>query len=612
VNFAARIRILLFYSAGFFILFVLFIPGYLSAKSYQFTHVHIDAKLMVDGSMEVTESRTFRFSGSFSYAFRSFLVSGSVMFADFRVSERGQDYSLSASRAPGTYSVVKSGRAIEIRWFFTARDETRTFDFHYRAKNAVLCYEDSAVLYYQFISREWEEPSRDVRLTLTPPTPLNRDRLNEWLHGPLWAESRIEDDGRITAWCERLPGRTHFEVRALYPVEIFPDAPSRSGSVSGKIMAEETRWVEEANKQREKAIRNAEVQKKRQDQGKWIAILLSFVGLSFAWRFYRKHGARPSVPPSMRFSSEIPARIPPALVGYLLGNREVYGTALVSTLLDLARRGYLILREEQVEKKRLFGGTKIVTEYNLDLKRDFLKANASKLEGFEDDLFQFIFDGLAGGKDSIGLWEIKKHQNKFRRFFQQWKKEVKEIGNRQGWFDRKSFRGMYYSLGIGSVMVILTGVAAFFFGIWAVILGGASVVVFVLSFLIPHRTREGEMLARGWKALRRYLQKYHYRAEDRSALLEQIDDYFVYGLVLGLGQKIYRELAGYIPSGDYATYMPWYVYHGTGSFSADAFASAFSSMVATTTSTVSTASGTGGGASGSGGGGASSGGGGAG
>ncbi|MEE9503203.1 MAG: hypothetical protein V3V48_14105, partial [Candidatus Aminicenantaceae bacterium] len=158
------------------------------------------------------------------------------------------------------------------------------------------------------------------------------------------------------------------------------------------------------------------------------------------------------------------------------------------------------------------------------------------------------------------------------------------------------------------------GVAAYFIGIWAIVLGAASVAVFVLCFLTPHRTKEGEMLARHWKALKRYLLKYHYRSMDKSALLNRIDDYLVYGIVLGLGQKIFKELAAYIPAEEYQRYVPWYVYHGigTGAFTPDAFASAFSSMVATTTSSMSTASGVGGGASAGGGGGASSGGGGAG
>lgn len=379
-------------------------------------------------------------------------------------------------------------------------------------------------------------------------------------------------------------------------------------------MDEEANWAEEANRQRKMIIQRAETKQKRQAQGKWVVIILSLAGLIGAWNFYRKFGKKPVLPAHIQMTSDIPAKTPPVLVGYLLNNREIYGGAMVSTLLDLARRGYIVLREEEEGKKKLFGGTKKTTQYVWDLKRDYWRENASKLEKYEDELIRFIFDGLAGGENSIDIREIKKQQSKFRKFFVEWKKYVKKIGEEQHWFDKKSTRGMLYSIGLGTIMILLTGAAAFLFEVWAVILGAASVVVFILSFMIPHRTKKGEMLAQQWKALKRYLQKYHYRAADQTILLARIDDYFVYGLVLGLSEKIFKELAGYIPAEAYNTYLPWYVYHGggMGSFTPDAFASAFSSMIATTTSAMSTASGAGGGASVGGGGGASSGGGGAG
>ncbi|MGB6866020.1 MAG: DUF2207 domain-containing protein [Candidatus Aminicenantaceae bacterium] len=597
------------------------LPDVFAAKSYRITGVSIDAQLQIDGSMDVIESRTFEFSGSFSFVFRTLATQGRVTFQDFRVSENGRFYELSDSGRPGTYRVTRPSGQIEVRWFFDANNESRTFDFHYRVLNAVSRYEDAAVLYYQFISEEWDRVSQNVRIHVKPPGKLLQSQLNEWLHGPLWAESRIETDGSITALCEHLPSHTYLEIRALYPPEKFHGAPSYAGTVRSRILEEEASWVEESNRKREEAIRDRdeavrkmEAREQRQEQGKWVVIVLSALGLGFAWQNYRKYGQRPSLPPSVKYASDVPENIPPALVGYLLSSREIYGGAIVSTMIDLARRGFINLREDQEEKKKLFGGTRTATDYKWDLNRDYWREHHTDLEVYEDDLLKFIFDDLAAGGDSIALKEIKKQQTQFTKFFREWKKEVKKLGDKREWFDKESNRGMYYSLGIGIVMIILSGVAAYFIGIWAIVLGVASIAVFVLSFMIPHRTKEGEMLARHWKALKRYLLKYHYRSMDKTALLGRIDDYLVYGIVLGLGQKVFKELAAYIPAEDHQRYVPWYVYRGTGtgSFTPDAFASAFSSMVATTTSAMSTASGTGGGASGGGGGGASSGGGGAG
>jgi uncharacterized membrane protein len=595
-------------------LFLLFPFQSFAAKTYQITRVNIDSQLHPNGSMDISESRTFQFNGSFSFVFRTLPSSAPVTFGDFRVSENGKMYRRSESQEPGTYRVTQSSDGIEVRWFFRANNESRTFDFFYRVKDVIQRYKDSSVLYYKFISEEWDHPSGYVQLRVRPPVPVSKNRINEWLHAPLWAESRIEDDGTILGWCENLPAFQYFEIRALYPSEFFSETAEQPGYIRSKIMGAEARWAEEANRQREVARQKIEAREERESQGKWIVIFLSTFGLFVTWSIYKKYGKRPDLPPPVQFSSEIPERTAPALVGYLLGNREVYGRAMVSTMLDLARRGFLALREEQVEKKKLLGGIRFVPEYFWDLKREFWRKNISELKPFEYDLIAFIFDQLTSGTDSISLKEIKKKQSKFQKFFQQWKKDVKKVGEQKGWYDKLSIRGMYYVLGIGVLMLLLTGAAAYFFGIWAVILGVSAAVVFVSSFLIPHRTREGEMIAREWRGLRRYLKKYHYRAESRSALLPRIDDYFVYGLVLGVGQNIFKELVGFIPAEAHHTYIPWYIYHGTGTgtFTPDAFASAFSSMIATTTSAMSTASGAGGGASGGGGGGASSGGGGAG
>lgn len=588
------------------------VPEARGAKKYWIQGVNIQAQLHPDGTMEVVESRTYRFSGPFRFAFRTMPKRGSVVFLDFRVSENGRYFEESQAEAPGTFRIIRRPGHDEIRWFFSAEDQSRTFDFHYRVLKAVQKHEDAAVLYYQFISADWDREQAQVRLQLRPPEPS--PAVQEWLHGPLWAESRIEPDGTVTAWCELLPRRTFFEIRALYPPEAFPEVGMKSGRVRQKIMEEEARWAEEANLERARLSRELARKEKIRTLGPWVSSVLGLAGLLLAWTFYRKYGRRPELPPAMTINSEIPEKTPPALVSYLLNSREVTGGALVATFLDLARRGFLSLREERVQKKRFLGGTKTATEYYWERKPEISKEEASRLGPFEDSLLRFIFEDLAEGAGSISFREIRKHRSRFTMFFRQWTKQVKALAAERSWFDRKSFRAMFYSLGLEAVMIGLTVICAVFFGAWAVVLGACAVAVLVLAFLTPHRTAEGEKLSRGWKALKRYLQKYHFRDAETSSLLTQINDYFVYGVVLGLDKKVFKELAGFVPSEEYRGYLPWYIYHGRegAAFSPDAFAAAFSTMVATATSSMSTAAGTGGGASAGGGGGAGSGGGGAG
>jgi len=588
--------------------------GSAQAKSYNINQVDISARLYEDGGLEVTESRTYDFRGAFKFAYRDLPVTDSVAYGDFRVSESGRPYRLDTSQAPGTYTVTRSSGNVRVTWYYSARDEARTFDVHYRVGGAIERYRDAAVLYFKFLGEDWDLAQDNVTVTLTPPSPVSGERLNEWVHGPLWAESRIRNDGTILISCLHLPANTYLEIRALYPPDLFPGTEPRMQDVRSSIMAEEARLAEDANRQRERAAERLAARARRVESGKWIVIAICVVGVVLWVWIFKTFRRKPRVRRIPGITSEIPEQTPPALLDYLLNNRRISVGALIGTMLDLARRGFLRLREEQVEKKKIFGGTKMESKYHWDLDRGHLDGHTGDLTDYGRDILGFILDELAEGRDTISLDAMKKKRRKFVKFFGKWTKQVKAEAEKHEWFDRRSIRGFYGGLIIGIAMMLLAIPSGIFLGLWGVafiIVGGA---VLVLSFLIPHRTAEGETKARQWKAVRKYLKKYEFRSADRSDLLTRISDYLIYGVVLGLSPKIYEELATHMPEGKQFAYVPWYIYAGggRGGFSPAAFGQAFSSMVATATSSMSTAAGTGGGASGGGGGGAGGGGGGAG
>jgi uncharacterized membrane protein YgcG len=584
------------------------------AKSYRITRADINARLDEDGSMEVSESLTYRFAGSFTFAYRDLPATGPAAYSDFEVLEAGRPYRQSGTEEPGTFNISRTPERTRVTWFYRAHDQSRTFEFRYRARNAVIRHEDAAVLYFKFVSEEWDIPHENIALSITPPAGVARGEINEWLHGPLWAESVITDEGRILVQCRHLPPHTYLEVRALYPPGAFPDTEPAAGNVRTRITAEEARWAEEANRQREAARQRWAARDRRVRIGRWVMVALGLAGLAGCWWIFSNYRHKPVLPRLPDMASEIPEKIPPALVGYLTAGRQVSGLALVATMLDLGRRGFVALREETVKKRRIWGGAREESEYHWDLDRSHWDERRSDLSDYEDALLEFIFNDLAERGDSISLEAIKKKRRRFVKFFSDWKRSVEEAGKAKHWFDTRSIRGMYYCLALAGSMLALTLVAALLIGAWAMILAPAAVIVMVTSFFIPHRTREGETQAKQWGALKKYLKKYEFRGASRPDFLAQISDYLVYGVVLGLSTKFYEEMAARIPEGEHGVYFPWYVYHGRSAagFSPASFGTAFSAMVATATSAMSTASGAGGGASAGGGGGASAGGGGAG
>jgi len=596
------------------ILLLIFIwgTGILAAddKDYSITNVQIDAELSSDGSMQVSESRTFYFDGKYSYLFRYFPLNGPVKFTDFSVFEGRRKYRESNSGDPGTFLVKEEKNRIVIKWFISARNEFRTFKLSYNVEGAVKTYDDAAVLYYQFISPDWGKSQFDVRVNITPPEMLNRYQIEHWLHGPLWGESRLEYDGTIVALCERVPRKTYFEIRALYPLETFSAAPKFSGYVRQDILTEESIWADEANLRRQEAVRKHHLKIARYKTGSWLMPLIAILLLILWIILFKKYWKRPKVERSADILAEPPEKIPPALIGYLLNSRTVTGPCIIATIMDLGVRNYVKFNHKEIEKRP----GKYKHEYSFQLDRELFENDMPNLQKFEIELLNFLFNDISRGEDSINIKILKKHHHKFMKFFNKWKKNISKSGKEMDWFDRNSVKAGNYSLVFSILSLFLAIASVFWFGIWAAVPGIISLVIMILSAIIPHHTYIGKVTANEWKAFRKYLKKYHFRDEVDNEILEKISDMFVFGALFDINKKIFQELGSIIPQENYRRYVPWYVMHSNRqtSFTPKAFGTAISTMISTTGSTMSSASGAGGGASSGGGGGAGSGGGGAG
>jgi len=599
-------------------LFATFILIFTSAlfadKSYQMSKVDIRAYLRTDGSMKISENRTYDFEDDFSYAYRTFPYGQQINFSGITITEENRQYRMSDSEEPGTYWVKDRNNFTEVRWFFRAEDEDRTFSVHYTVEDAVIRYKDAAVLHYQFISNEWDRPSWNVILELHPPVPLNQQEVRVWPHGPLWMTSYIQKEGVITGTCKKVPAHTFFDIRALYPPRVFTEAEFVDKTVKENILKEEEKLAIEANQKREQLIQEEQARKKRWNQGKWIMGILSVIGF-FGWvMLYRRYGTRPSMrQPVPIMSPNIPSDTPPALLDYLLHSREIYGGALMGTLFDLAKKGILTLRHEEKGISGLKNIFREKTSRYWDMNREEWNKQKNQLTEYENSLLEFLFDDIGQGGDSVDVKLIQKKRTAFMKFFRDWKKTVKKKAEENKWFDKQSIKGRNYALIIAGVMFLLSIPGFIFYGPWGFILALSSLAVFILSMFIVHRTREGEQLTKVWKSLKKYLYKHHYRSADKELILDWIDDYLVYGVVLGLSKKVIKDLAEFIPPDHQTRYIPWFIYHGHPgtAFSSSAFAASFSASVAATSSAMSSAAGAGGGAAG-GAGGASSGGGGAG
>jgi uncharacterized membrane protein len=601
--------ILIFFSLiSFYVL-----PSSSSAKNYSIQSVVIDAQLNSDGSMDITEKRTYNFNGYFRWA-TYFLPTGNTGgVVDFSLSERGIPYLRSQSEVQGTYQFDENPESIQAKWFFDAKDEKRTFIISYKILDVVDFYMDAAVLYYQFVGSGWDKSSQEVQVNIYPPKSTNKEQVRAWAHGPLWGEIEILNEGEIIAEVQSLPPNTFWEVRAIYPPELFSQIKTViPEKIVSEILIEEKRWADEANRKREEWLKKTETKKAQKRYGAWIVSGLSLIGFLIWLNLYKRYGKKPKVPFPETFYSEIPSDTPPALLSYMLYGGQISGTALVGTILDLARRRFLKIREEKSREKKSFWSSK-KDQYFLEFNREFYTENRNDLQDFENDLLDFLFNDLSEGKDIIDFKTLSKNRRGFTTWFRQWQKAVKKMGEAKGYWEKESVKAKNKGIVISILLFSLTIVSALFIEEWVILPGISAFILLVLSLSIQRLKPEFDLEAVKWKALKKYLNKYHFREADNRFVVENVERFLVYGVVLGLSREVVKKMAEIIPAGEYSRVIPWYIYSGAHSdFSPTGFAESLSSLMSTATATMSSASGTGGGASGGGGGGAGGSGGGAG
>jgi len=139
------------------------------AKSYSIERIAIDAGIRADGTLDITEQITYKFDGSFSFAFRDIPLAQDESITDIRVFESGRQYNESSNKSPRTFTVTQGASGVNVTWYYQATDEELTFRFTYTLRGVVKRFSDMAELYYKFVGDGWDRRIRDVRVSVRVP-----------------------------------------------------------------------------------------------------------------------------------------------------------------------------------------------------------------------------------------------------------------------------------------------------------------------------------------------------------------------------------------------------------------------------------------------------------
>ncbi|MFC2647888.1 MAG: DUF2207 domain-containing protein, partial [Coriobacteriaceae bacterium] len=159
------------------LIFVLVISPKTASAEASIDKVDINATVEADGSVDVSEARTF--TGTFHGVYwripegSNGSVSVVPQIEGVYLEESGQEVPLteSSSYSDGTYSIRDNGTVQTLTIYSAHDDESVTFRIVYRNPNLALRYQDASELYWKFVSDGWDTESKNVTCTINLPVP---------------------------------------------------------------------------------------------------------------------------------------------------------------------------------------------------------------------------------------------------------------------------------------------------------------------------------------------------------------------------------------------------------------------------------------------------------
>jgi len=412
-----------------------------------------------DGSIDVTETITARFSGKWNGIYRTVPV-------DYRTPQ-GFNWSLRLSGITATGPdnstlKVESSRTGHYQkfkiWVPDAEDATRTISFHYRAVNGLRFFEDHDELYWNITGDEWDVPIEAASATITLPEGADGVRAIAFNgdYGSRAQEADVSIEGRTVRIRMPHPLGFHEGVTAVVGWNTgLVERPTALDKTAGFLA---TNWP----------------------------LLLPLPVLFGMLMLWWKRGRDPRKRP-VTVQYEPPADVSPAVAGVLIDER-VDMRDVIATLVDMAVRGYI--RIEEKEEPQLFGlwTSKEFVFHRLrppEEWRDLMRHEQLLLEG--------VFDGHG---TSVELSDLK---NEFYRSLGAIRTAVTQRLVDQGYYRAPPAtvraRWRFGAIFAGFVTFALGGVLGAKFGFTPLPFMAAGVlialIVAVIGHLMPARTVPG-------------------------------------------------------------------------------------------------------------------------
>lgn len=510
-----------------FLIGILSLTSAVSAqKTFYWENFDVDIIVRENGDLDVTETQTLNFSGgTFTFGYRNILNVRLDNITDVSVREGDRVYNESSFGDPYTFTVKESNAETRIDWYFPETRGLNTYTFSYRVKGAIRTEEIGDQVFWMALPTDLLARVENSTITISLPNGISAESTQALINGNTSTSinEEISPDGRRVTYIVNntiFPGDT-VEVGARWP--------------TGQLPIEVPDW------QQQEAVNDT--------LGLIFlafSALLTIAGPIGVLGLWYTRGRDPDVGITPDWIAEPPSTLEPALAGTLIDEKADM-TDILSTLVDLARRGYLTMTET---------------------KSDFVYTHTGK--SFDDlrEYEQMMMRGIFNRKKTTKLSDLK---YKFSHRLPVIREELYDEMTELKFFNRspESIRRAYLFLGFAILAIaVLTAIVVngAFSGVATAICVGIALVPAALAMLytsthMPRKTHDGAEEAIKWNAFYAYLKDIE-KYTDLEEATDQFEKYLPYAVAFGIERNFIQKFSRIPTTPTPRWYGPYYPRRG--------------------------------------------------
>ena len=509
-----------------FLFFLISIVSF--AASFRIEKLDIEANLQKDGSMVVSEAVTYDID-EINGVYFDIDAKG---FGELQYIQVFEDDSTGGFKEvdSSNYEVSVSDELYRIKLYSKNHNNRRTFKFVYKLPEAITVYDDVAQFNRKMVGKEWQQGINYITAKVIIPVSASYDNSNILVfgHGPLTGEVDKEGNTVIYKLNNYYPG-DFLEAHILMEPEIFSEYNKSKivhKDMKQKLLDMEAKFADEANAERDKAIRQQEmINKVFEKPGLIFGVLSSIWGALMYYIhviFKRKNKVKNSVGKYLR---ELPDNSSPALVGGFMTN-SINDNEILATIVDLVRRKVLTL--ENSDKNSII----------------ILTGSTENLSAQEKAIVDIYINDFGDGKSldlkSFGFFQ--KVPMSVARKFEKWRAMVQSEMNRKNLTYQGlgclgviffAFFPMIFTFA-GLVIGMITGNKMF---LLIVVMG---IILFVSGAKARYPRKELAEAKDKWQAFKNFLSDYSQLEEAKITSVHLWEQYFVYAVALGVSEKVVK------------------------------------------------------------------------